>query len=227
MSMKFTKYGFIVLVVLCCAFFIPGAVSANLVKNGGFENSDQLQSWGGLSVPQAGSLYDWNLLNGDLEVIGNGYWVPESGSKSIDLSGLSHGTISQDLSTISGQRYTLTFAMSGNPDSGEPTHIRIVNVYWGDDPARQYSFDTSGISYQNMKWEPISILNLEATSSSTMIKFEDVSPTYYGSVGAALDDIVVEPVTSPVPEFPSVFLPATMIIGFLGAVLLIQRIREN
>jgi hypothetical protein len=30
-----------------------------------------------------------------------------------------------------------------------------------------------------------------------------------------------------VPEFPSVFLPATMIIGLLGAVLLIQRTREH
>jgi len=30
-----------------------------------------------------------------------------------------------------------------------------------------------------------------------------------------------------IPEFPSAFLPATMIIGFLGAVLLIQRTREN
>jgi hypothetical protein len=29
------------------------------------------------------------------------------------------------------------------------------------------------------------------------------------------------------PEFPSIFLPVTMIIGFLGAVLLIQRTREN
>jgi hypothetical protein len=30
-----------------------------------------------------------------------------------------------------------------------------------------------------------------------------------------------------VPEFPTAFLPATMIIGFLGAVLLIQRTREH
>jgi hypothetical protein len=33
--------------------------------------------------------------------------------------------------------------------------------------------------------------------------------------------------STPVPEFPSMFLPATMIIGFLGAVLLIQRTREH
>jgi len=30
-----------------------------------------------------------------------------------------------------------------------------------------------------------------------------------------------------IPEFPSMFLPATMIIGFLGAVVLIQRTREH
>ena len=30
-----------------------------------------------------------------------------------------------------------------------------------------------------------------------------------------------------IPEFPSVFLPLTMIIGFLGAVLLIQRTRKQ
>jgi hypothetical protein len=29
-----------------------------------------------------------------------------------------------------------------------------------------------------------------------------------------------------IPEFPSAFLPATMIIGSLGAVLLIQRAKE-
>lgn len=33
------------------------------------------------------------------------------------------------------------------------------------------------------------------------------------------------PGTTPAPEFPGAFLPAAMIIGFLGAVLLIQKIR--
>jgi len=32
---------------------------------------------------------------------------------------------------------------------------------------------------------------------------------------------------NPSPEFPSIFLPAIMIIGFVGAVLLIQRTKEN
>lgn len=32
---------------------------------------------------------------------------------------------------------------------------------------------------------------------------------------------------TPSPEFPTVFLPATMIIGFLGVVLSIRKIKEN
>jgi hypothetical protein len=38
--------------------------------------------------------------------------------------------------------------------------------------------------------------------------------------------LVIEDNT-PIPEFPSTFVPASMIIGFLGAVLLIQRTREQ
>lgn len=52
----------------------------------------------------------------------------------------------------------------------------------------------------------------------------DVSQTYYRSDGSA---VFVNPNVPRVPEFPSVFLPATMIIGFLGAVLLIQRTRDH
>jgi hypothetical protein len=40
--------------------------------------------------------------------------------------------------------------------------------------------------------------------------------------------ICYEPkIPTPAPEFPSIFIPATMIIGFLGAVLFIQRTREH
>lgn len=42
---------------------------------------------------------------------------------------------------------------------------------------------------------------------------------------ATIEYTVEEPV--PAPEFPSAFLPATMIIGLLGAVLFIQRTKEN
>jgi len=38
---------------------------------------------------------------------------------------------------------------------------------------------------------------------------------------------VQEPTPTPTPEFPSSFLPVTLIIGFVGAVFLIQKTKEN
>ncbi len=40
-------------------------------------------------------------------------------------------------------------------------------------------------------------------------------------------DVKLPTTCTDTPEFPSVFLPATMIIGFVGAVLLIQRTKEH
>ncbi|MDD1680905.1 MAG: hypothetical protein LUQ35_04785 [Methanoregula sp.] len=48
------------------------------------------------------------------------------------------------------------------------------------------------------------------------------------SISTAREKVIVKIVDcSPSPEFPSAILPLTLIIGFLGTVLLIQRTREN
>ena len=52
------------------------------------------------------------------------------------------------------------------------------------------------------------------------------TPVY--TTAATLDEpLIITCGAIPSPEFPSIFLPATMIIGFLGAVLIIQRTREH
>jgi hypothetical protein len=53
-----------------------------------------------------------------------------------------------------------------------------------------------------------------------------VSGDYIFTCGSTSLPVTVTSCTS-TPEFPSLFLPATMIIGFLGAVLYIQRTRER
>ena len=50
---------------------------------------------------------------------------------------------------------------------------------------------------------------------------------WYKSTGAALSNTVSVEDCTPSPEFPTVFLPVTMIMGFLGSVLLIQRTRNH
>jgi hypothetical protein len=72
---------------------------------------------------------------------------------------------------------------------------------------------------------------LKAKQTGTIDVFGDRSALsfYDGSESQMIPQtiLLVKPRISPVPEFPSAFLPATMIIGFLGAVLLIQRTREH
>jgi hypothetical protein len=53
----------------------------------------------------------------------------------------------------------------------------------------------------------------------TLVAGQRVTGKDFGNVERVCNDF-------PIPEFPSSFLPATMITGFLGAVLLIQRTRE-
>lgn len=51
--------------------------------------------------------------------------------------------------------------------------------------------------------------------------------TWYTSSGAATSNTVAVEDCTPSPEFPTVFLPVTMIIGFLGSVLLIQKTKDH
>ncbi len=78
-----------------------------------------------------------------------------------------------------------------------------------------------------MGWTLITIPNLVATSTQTEIAFEHESPN--GPYGVALDDISVERTdqTTPVPEFPSIALPAALIVGLIGAVLFIRKSKDN
>jgi Domain of unknown function DUF11 len=53
-----------------------------------------------------------------------------------------------------------------------------------------------------------------------------IGPGWTTTTSTGRSTFVAEPCDE-VPEYPSAFLPATMIIGFLGAVLYIKRTREN
>jgi choice-of-anchor C domain-containing protein len=204
-----------------------GVASADIVQNSGFETSSVVpQPPGYLTCPD-GIMNDWTI-GGTIDAI-NGYWTPAQGLQSIDLTGASPGTISQTLTLDPTKTYQLSFAMAANP--GGLPEIKTVRVHW-DNQVFDFSFDKSahpGLSLTNMQWETKTINGL-TSSGSTVLAFEDITAdnTYYG---VALDDvIVVEEDNSPpipAPEFPSLALPVALIIGMLGAVLFIQRTREN
>jgi hypothetical protein len=97
--------------------------------------------------------------------------------------------------------------------------------------------DTTGATGYNICWDsPLPFcIDVQHTNSidATFVESQNFHIIPYNADGNLCISNVVHvtfPVVcngAPVPEFPSMLLPATMIIGFLGVVLFIQRTREN
>jgi choice-of-anchor C domain-containing protein len=181
--------------------FAASPAHANLVTNGSFEGG--VPSTFVTLAAVDSSIPGWTVTGGTIDWI-NTYWVPSDGSFSLDMEGLSRGTIetSAPLTTVIGQTYRLSFDMAGNPDGnhGFPDFVPIVkelDVTVGGVGAPPFFFDTTGHSLGSMGWVTQTFY-FTATSTSTSLSFAagpDASDTPF--FGAALDNVSVEAVPEP------------------------------
>jgi hypothetical protein len=215
----------LVSVVLLALAGIGAASAQNLVANGGFEQPPLGETVGFVECPD-GVVQDWGIGGAGIDHIRT-YWTPSEGYHSIDLSRLGRGSVSQLVPTTAGGSYTLSFDMAGNPECG-PVE-KLLMVYWGSEPgygpytctATQRPFIGPG------GWHTITLADLPGTAGGTRLTFEDVS-TPSSACGVALDNIIVTSQESvPVPEFPTMAIPAGLVIGVLGTVFYIRSTREQ
>jgi hypothetical protein len=209
-----------------------GAASAamNLVNNGGFEQPQLGEGVGFAECPD-GVLTGWVIGGAGIDHIRT-YWDASEGKQSLDLSQLGTGSISQVIPTTADKSYTLSFDMAGNPEWGLTE--KLLMVHWGDQPAYgPYSYTPSGYPVIGPGgWQTVTLADLPGTAGGTRLTFEDVT-TPSSPCGVALDNIIVtsEESTSrdlvPIPEFPTIALPAGFIIGLIGAVFYIRSTREQ
>lgn len=151
--------------------------------NGGFESAAvDPGSWKYLEKDNT-QINGWIVGGNGIDLIG-GLWQPSEGSRSIDLSAYSAGTINTTLNTVPGTTYRLLFDMAGNP-GGEP-YVKALRV-WIDDKSQKFTFDTTGKTAENMGWQTNS-LDFTATSSTTKLAFESLTDS---SNGPALDNVRV------------------------------------
>lgn len=136
----------------------------------------------------------------------------------------------------------------GNPftfSSEVPTHITITDGGCVGDVPQIYDFDAlvgtgSSVTSEhpdcaNPVWRDDALadgrfshgcFNLEAGRHALSIQNIQMYSEHHGDGGDfRVDEGYCDAVPS--PEFPSIFLPALFVIGFLGAVMLIQRSREH
>ena len=194
---------------------LAGKASADVV-NGSFE--DPVVGGAFVTLPAGSSaLTDWDIagsvnVSASIDHIGS-YWAAVEGNQSIDLNGSGpdnqRGKISQVITTVVDQWYTISFALAGNPDEAG---IKKVLVGAEGIASKEFEFDTTGKdkgSIAGMGWIYQS-LNFQATAASTTIYFDAQFPN--GQMGAAIDDVSVTAIPLPAAAWAGLAL-----MGALGA----------
>jgi choice-of-anchor C domain-containing protein len=173
------------IVVALLVFFVCLSSASAQIVNGSFE---QGANPGSFSMLYAGStdLTGWSIDVESVDYIG-GYWQASHGVRSLDMSGLTAGQISQTLNTVAGSTYRVTFDMSGN--AGGAPAVKMLTVSVNGAQAQTYSYDTTakGTTQLNMNWETM-IYEFTANSSSTVLAFTSGTPGWFGP---ALDNVSI------------------------------------
>jgi hypothetical protein len=187
------------------AALVPASASAaDLVTNGGFE--DPYITNACCNTVPADALPGWKVESGNVNVV-NGTFASSAGNLAfageqyLDLVGQGGiGSISQIVSTVAGQAYTLTFAFSHNLFSG----LASASASFAIEGLNGIITHVGG-SNANLNWVTYSG-SFVASGSSATLNFTNL--TGAGNEGIFLDAVSI---SAAVPE-PSVWF--TMLLGF-------------
>jgi choice-of-anchor C domain-containing protein len=175
-----------------------GAASASpeLVANGSFEAGafDTGDMNWDLNLPPGDTRIDnWTIGGLNIDWVRN-FWDASEGNFSIDLNGSDKGSMSQDLATVAGADYTVSFDLSGNYFGGPA--IKTLDVSAGA-TTEAFSWESpGGLSFPAMDWVSESF-TFTATSSTTTLTFASTTGgLYYGPV---LDNVSVVQIVPPLP----------------------------
>jgi len=204
-----------------------GVASANLVSNGGFETPVNTASW--QVYPDGTTGLAWKVEQGigapagitptlEYETFSTLSLTPDEGNQYAELDSNANANISQLVSATAGKTYKISFAQACRSDGGE--NPGLLGVYWGDTYLGQTSCT------QTKTWVTHSYSPTASSTGQVKLMFVDEGPS--NSFGVLLDTVVVDEENNvPVPEFPTMALPAGLIVGILGAILFIQKTKEN
>ena len=205
-----------------------GVASATIVLQDGFESPVNTANW--QVYPDGTTGLAWKVESGlgapagiaptlEYQTLNTLQLTPDEGDQYAELDSDYNVIIYQILPVTEGKTYKISFAQACRSDGGE--NPSTLGVYWGDTYLGQTSCS------QTMTWLTHSYSPIAPSGGEVKVMFVDEGTS--NSYGVLLDavEIAEEKDTTPVPEFPTMALPAAFIVGMLGVVLFIQRTKEN
>ena len=173
-------------------FITTRFVAGQSVINGSFEVGIDPGNSTTLNAPDTTTISGWTIQSGSIDYVGT-RWMAGEGSRSLDMTGISAGTILQSISGFTpGQDYRLSFLMAANTEGGAT--IKSLQASIGL-VAQTFSFDGAGFSGADMGWSQRT-LDFNATSNTLVLSFASLHDGLYGP---ALDRVAITPVSPTTP----------------------------
>ncbi len=133
----------------------------------------------------------WQVENGSVDLDDDGYWQAAEGDQSVDLNGITAGTLSQTFTTEPGTKYTVTYSLAGNP--GGPPTVKTGEARIDGQNFQDFTFNTAGKTFTTMGYVTRQF-TFVANRTSTKLTFASTSgPTPFGPV---IDNVKVKSCSS-------------------------------
>ena len=194
MDIHISRFGVLTATTLALAGLTLASRPAEAVAftNGSFETGPEPGPF--ISLPTGSTaIPGWTVLGHSIDYTGS-IWEVSDGVRSVDLSGQGAGGVEQTFDTILGGNYQVLFDLAGNP-AGNPAE-KLLRVTATGGAIQDYSFDTTGKSFNDMGWQTVAY-NFTAIGPSTTLLFTSLINTPYGP---ALDNVRVSTnAITPVP----------------------------
>ncbi len=198
------------------AGIVAAPASAASIINGSFELGTNPGATFSTLAAGSSAITGWTIGGAGVDYIG-GYWNASDGQRSVDLSALSAGGVSQNITTVAGKTYKVTFDMAGNPDGGLGSRVMVITSNGFGPQINNFTVGAAN-TRTNMGWQSMSYTFTAGPGTTTTIAF---ASDEYNPFGPALDNVSI---SSAVPEASTW---ALITLGFGAAGGMIRRSRRR